>query len=167
MRVNRKFGTIAALGSGTAALAMLTGLAGARADDLQVNQQLLDTRIDQLAAVGLQPGAGAVFSVDQNKAAGAAAVAGSFPRSILIPGTDTSIKIYGAITEVIDYYMTGGPVNNSPWNTTVGDNGQLLALPTPVNTAGTTGIKVLGAGANPVAASPTAVPAQRAFQSAA
>jgi hypothetical protein len=30
--------TIAALGGGTAALAMLTGLAGARADDLQLNQ---------------------------------------------------------------------------------------------------------------------------------
>ena len=55
-----KIGFIAALGSGTAALAMLTGLAGARADDLQINQQLLDARVDQLAAVGLQPGQGAV-----------------------------------------------------------------------------------------------------------
>jgi hypothetical protein len=34
----RKLGTIAALGGSTAALAMLTGLAGARADDLQLNQ---------------------------------------------------------------------------------------------------------------------------------
>ena len=34
----RKLGTIAALGGGTAALAMLTGLAGARADVLQLNQ---------------------------------------------------------------------------------------------------------------------------------
>ncbi|HWD57506.1 MAG TPA: DcaP family trimeric outer membrane transporter [Stellaceae bacterium] len=125
----RKLGIIAALGGSTAALAMLTGLAGARADDLQVNQQILNTRIDQLAAVGLQPGAGAVFSVDQNRAAGAAVTAGSFPRSILIPGTDTSIKIYGEITEIIDYYMSGGPPNNSPWNTTVGDNGNLQSLP--------------------------------------
>ncbi|MBV9551530.1 MAG: hypothetical protein JO032_01935, partial [Alphaproteobacteria bacterium] len=46
MRVNRNFGIIAALGGSTAALAMLTGLAGARADELQVNQQLLDARID-------------------------------------------------------------------------------------------------------------------------
>jgi porin-like protein len=133
----RKFGTIAALGGSTAALAMLTGLAGARADDLQVNQQLLDTRIDQLAAVGLQPGAGAVFSVDQNAAAGAAAVAGSFPRSILIPGTDTSVKFYGQITEVLDYYMTGGnPDQGTVWNTTVGDNGQVQAIPVPINPGG-------------------------------
>ena len=67
----RKYGTIAALGGSTAALAMLTGLAGARADDLQVNQQLLNTRVDQLAAVGENPGAGNQFSIDENKAAGA------------------------------------------------------------------------------------------------
>jgi hypothetical protein len=34
----RKLATIATLGAGTAAIAMLTGLAGARADDLQLNQ---------------------------------------------------------------------------------------------------------------------------------
>src|SRR5580700_537815 len=108
MIINRKIGTIAALGGSTAALAMLTGLAGARADELQVNQQLLNARIDQLAAVGLQPGAGAVFSVDQNTATGAAVTAGSFPRSILVPGTDTSLKVYGQMTEVLDYWMSGG-----------------------------------------------------------
>jgi hypothetical protein len=126
----RKIGTIAALGGSTAALAMLTGLAGARADDLQVNQTLLNTRIDQLAAVGQQPGAGAVFSIDQNPSTGAAVTAGSFPRSILIPGTDTSIKIYGQITEVLDYYMSGGTANQGvPWNTTVSDNGNLQSIP--------------------------------------
>ena len=129
MMTGRKIGTIAALSGSAAALAMLTGMSGARADDLQINQQMLDSRVDQLAAVGQQPGAGAQFSVDQNPAAGAAVTAGSFPRSILIPGTDTSIKIYGEIDEVIDYYMTGGPPNNSPWNTTVGDNGQAQSIP--------------------------------------
>jgi hypothetical protein len=130
MMTGRKIGIIAALGGSTAALAMLTGLSGARADDLQINQQLLDTRIDQLAAVGLQPGQGAVFSVDQNAAAGAAVTAGSFPRSILIPGTDTSIKIYGQITEIMDYYMSGGgsAVNASPQSTTVGDNGTVQSI---------------------------------------
>ena len=83
----RNIGTIALLGGSTAALAMLTGLAGARADDLKVNQQLLSERLDQLAAVGLQPGGGAYLGVDQNKVAGAPVTAGSFPRSILIPGT--------------------------------------------------------------------------------
>src|SRR5580658_3964604 len=144
MMRGRKIGTIAMLGGSTAALAMLTGLSGARADDLQINQQLLNTRIDQLAAVGENPGAGAVFSVDQNAAAGAAVTAGSFPRSILIPGTDTSIKIYGQITEVLDYYMTGGPVNNSPWNTTVGDNGQVASISVPISGAAIAGVVVRG-----------------------
>jgi hypothetical protein len=130
MTKGRKLGTIVALGGSTAALAMLTGLAAARADDLQINQQLLDTRIDQLAAVGQQPGAGNQFSVDQNPANGAAVTAGSFPRSILIPGTDTSIKIYGQITEILDYWMSGGGsvVNSSPQTTTVGDNGILQSI---------------------------------------
>src|SRR5215469_4226948 len=130
MMTGRKLRTIAAFAGSTAALAMVTGLSGARADDLQANQRMLDQRVDQLAAVGLQPGAGAVFSVDQNAAAGAAVVAGSFPRSILIPGTDTSIKIYGQITEVLDYWMSGGGsvVNSSPQTTTVGDNGIVQSI---------------------------------------
>ena len=33
------------------------------------------------------------------------------------------------MTELPDYYISGGPVNNSPWNTTVGDNGQVAAIP--------------------------------------
>jgi hypothetical protein len=131
MMKGRKIGTIALLGGSTAALAMLSGLAGARADDLKVNQQLLSERLDQLAAVGLQPGAGAYLGVDQNKAAGAPVTAGSFPRSILIPGTETSLKIYGQITEVLDYFMSGGgvAVNTSPVNTTIGDNGFAQNIP--------------------------------------
>jgi len=130
----RKIGTIGALGGSTAALAMLTGLAGARADDLQINQQLLNTRIDQLAAVGENPGGGNQFSIDTNPAAaGTPVTAGSFPRSILIPGTSTSIKIYGQVTEVLNYYLSGGQMSGAatgvPWNTTAGDNGEVQAIP--------------------------------------
>ena len=53
MTTTRKTSTIAALAGTTAALTLLTGLADARAGDLQVNQQLLDSRVDQLAAVGV------------------------------------------------------------------------------------------------------------------
>jgi Porin subfamily len=140
MSINRKTRTVAALGGGTAALAMLTGLAGARADDLQLNQQLLNTRVDQLAAVGLAPD---IYSVNPNPAAGAPVTAGSFPRSILIPGTDTSIRIYGQITEIMDYWLSGGPVNGSPQTTTVGATGQLESVPllnSGVNKARSNGI---------------------------
>ena len=64
----RKIGIIAALGSSTAALAMLTGLAGARADELQLNQQLLDQRIDQIAAgQGAGGGGNDQFSVTRTR----------------------------------------------------------------------------------------------------
>jgi hypothetical protein len=131
MSIKRRTISIAALGGGAAALAMLTGLSSARADDLQINQQLLDTRVDQLAAVGQGAGGSgnAVFSIDQNPASGAAVTAGSFPRSILIPGTDTSIKIYGQMTEVTDYFLTGGTPNGSPQSTTVMATGQLESAP--------------------------------------
>jgi hypothetical protein len=131
----RKIGIIAALGSSTAALAMLTGLAGARADELQLNQQLLDQRIDQIAAgQGAGGGGNDQFSVTPNAAAGAPVTGGSFPRSILIPGTDTSIKIYGQITEIVDYYLSGGPPNQSPQSTTVGTTGNLESLPLATTT---------------------------------
>ena len=135
MSIYRKLGIITALGSSTAALAMLTGLAGARADDLQINQKLLDNRIDQLAAVGVNPGAGNQFSIDQNSAAGAPVTAGSFPRSILIPGTDTSIKIYGQMTLISDYWMSGGPANGSPYSSTIGPTGNLESVPLNNTTA--------------------------------
>src|SRR5258708_39143378 len=110
MITTRKIG-IAALGGSTAALAMLTGLAGARADELRVNQQLLDSRIDQLAAVGQKTGLWEQFSIDQNKAAGAPVTGGSFPRSIPIPGHATPLRGYGPISEVLDYWPTVAPSN--------------------------------------------------------
>jgi hypothetical protein len=113
-----------------AAYVALGVIYGAHADELQANQRLLNAPIDQLAAVGQQPGAGAMFSVDGNPGGGQPIIAGSFPRSILIPGTDTSIKIYGAVTEVLDYWMSGASPNpGTPANSTVGANGQLGNVP--------------------------------------
>ena len=130
MSIKRRTTTIAALSSGAAALAMLTGLTSARADDLQINQQLLDSRVDQLAAVGQGAGGSGntQFSIDQNPAAGAAVTAGSFPRSILIPGTDTSMKIYGQMTLITDYFMSGGTAS-SPYSSTIGPTGNLEGIP--------------------------------------
>src|SRR5882672_4550331 len=111
-----KLGAVAATGGITAAIAMLTGLPSARADevsDLRANQELLQRRIDQLAQSS-NIGTGSYISVNPNPAAGQPAGAGSFPRSFLIPGTETSLRLGGQLSTSAIYYVTGGPVNGSP-----------------------------------------------------
>ena len=136
----RTIATMAALGGMTATIALLAGLPAAKADelaDLRANQQLLQQRLDQLAQIpssgggylGGVPGAGAYPGPGVNASAGKGMVGGSFPRSFLIPGTDTSIRVGGAIQESIDYWFSGGPPNASPQTTTLGDNGVLLGVP--------------------------------------
>jgi hypothetical protein len=124
MTRKRKIGTLTALGGFAAAAALLAGLPQTRADelaDLKANQQLLQQRIDQLAqaAAAAHAPAGTLMQ-------------GSFPRSILIPGTDTSLSIGGFIDETLDYWFTGGPANGNQ-TTTVGVNGQLLSTPLDVH----------------------------------
>ncbi len=101
----RTIGNLATLGGTTVALALLLGLPAAKADDvsdLRTNNQLLQQRLDQLAQVGpakpLEP-------------AGTPTLAGSFPRSFLIPGTDTSLLVGGQIFFDAEHFFTGG--NNS------------------------------------------------------
>src|SRR5436309_1880590 len=70
----RNIGTMAALGGLTAAIALLTGLPSASADelaDLRANQELLQRRVDQLAQAGPSSGPGP----------GGRVRSGSFPRS--------------------------------------------------------------------------------------
>ncbi|MGC2411866.1 MAG: hypothetical protein WA459_04105, partial [Stellaceae bacterium] len=76
----------------------------ARADDgtnLQANPELLK-RLDQLAQVGLQ---------HPKLPPGTASLAGSFPRSFLIPGTETSLQVGGYVDLSTSYYMQGGGPN--------------------------------------------------------
>ena len=84
----RTIATMAALGGFTAAIALLSGLPAAKADelaDLRANQDLLQQRIDQLAQI---PGPGGAYpGGPPAPTAGAGTVGGSFPRSFLIPGT--------------------------------------------------------------------------------
>ena len=141
MTTKRNIGTMATLGGVTAAIALLSGLPAAKADelsDLRANNQVLQQRIDQLAQIpssgggylGGVPGAGVYPRPGESAGAGKASLGGSFPRSFLIPGTDTSIRVGGVIQETMDYWFSGGPTNASPQTTTLGDNGVLLATPT-------------------------------------
>ena len=102
MTKTRTIGTLAAIGGVTATIALLTGLPAASADelaDLRANQELLQRRIDQLAQ-GLpeqKQSPGSPGAMGTAPIPGQAIVGGSFPRSFLIPGTDTSIRVGGFI----------------------------------------------------------------------
>jgi hypothetical protein len=78
------------------------GLPGAGADELgnPTTQQSFQSRIDQLA----QPAAPQTARRPYDPMATGGASPGSFPRSFLIPGTDTSIRIGGSVDGTMGYY---------------------------------------------------------------
>jgi hypothetical protein len=129
MTTKRNFGRVVAIGSLTAAAALLTGFSVAEADevaDLRAQMELMQRRIDQLAQVPsplMAPGQAGPTVYGTPPVPGAALVGGSFPRSFLIPGTDTSIRVGGFVDETLDYWFSGGNPNSSPQTTTLGDNG--------------------------------------------
>src|SRR5215467_3628341 len=106
-------GGLAALAGLTATIALLTGLPAAKADelaDLRANQELLQRRIDQLAQAAPAPGTtggGAAQPLGYQAAPTATALGGSFPRSFLIPGTDTSIRVGGFVDYTALYFLNG------------------------------------------------------------
>jgi hypothetical protein len=105
-------GSLAAIGGLTAMIALQTGLPSARADELQdliANQQLLQQRIDQLAKAQKNEQQAAV--IGGPVVAGQPSIAGSFPRSFLIPGTNTSIAISGYIKFDAAEWFHGGTVS--------------------------------------------------------
>jgi hypothetical protein len=143
MIAKRGIGGMTALGGMTAAAVLLAGFPGARADelaDLRANQQLLQERIDQLAAAQQQaqvaplgaPGSTGRSAYGTAPTPGATMVGGSFPRSFLIPGTDTSIRVGGFVDETIDYWLQNGPPNGVQ-STTAGVNGNLTTQPLDVH----------------------------------
>jgi hypothetical protein len=123
------------LGLSTAAFMMVTGLASARADelsDLRANQQLLQDRLDQLSqAPGNQPYGGIPLGAPP----GNPVMSGSFPRSFLIPGTDTSLRIGGFVQGQVVYFIRGvvpnGELNGNGGNsqTCPDGNGANCSLP--------------------------------------
>src|SRR5512133_2768134 len=99
MTRERNIGRVATIGGLTAAIALLTGLPTAGADelaDLRANQELLQRRIDQLAQQAIPPSRippGIAPAMGTEAIPGQAIIGGSFPRSFLVPGTDTSIRV--------------------------------------------------------------------------
>jgi hypothetical protein len=82
------------------AIAIAARFSAAGADelnDLRVNQAQINSRIDQLAQPTAAP------SPLGSPAPNNEPAAGSFPRSFLIPGTNTSIRVGGAIDETLRY----------------------------------------------------------------
>jgi hypothetical protein len=123
-----KPGAVQAISWMTAATALMTGMPAGHADelaDLRANQELLQRRIEQIAQVG-EAGAKA--------APGATVTGGSFPRSFVIPGTDTSLRVGGEVRLSVDYFLSGGgqQINAIPTNT-LGVTGTLEGTPLDIH----------------------------------
>jgi hypothetical protein len=137
---------MAAIGGPIAAFSLLIGSPASRADelaDLRANQELLQKRLDQLSQAP-PPGAPGPYVPGfgpQGPGAGAGApiVTGSFPRSFLIPGTDTSLRIGGYANARFMYMIHGeapaGQLNgqggqpNQTFEDGMGGTGNLASIP--------------------------------------
>ena len=150
MANTRRIIGLAASGGLTAAIALLTGFPPANADelaDLRANQELLQRRIDQLAQAGVTgapapltggAGGGAALPLGAQPAPTTPTLGGSFPRSFLIPGTDTSIRVGGFVDLTSLYFLQGANSGNpgTP-SSNSGQNGNMNAIPVgPVNIPG-------------------------------
>ncbi len=138
-------GNLAAIGGLTAIIALQTGLPAAKADelaDLRANQQLMQQRIDQLAqaqaqgtpyptfAPGTTGSTGGISAFGAAAPPGSGTTAGSFPRSFLIPGTDTSLRVGGFVdVTILDFLQGGGGVPGSNYGSNSGQNGNLQVIP--------------------------------------
>jgi hypothetical protein len=142
---------VGAIGWLSVAIALLTGLPAVSADelaDLQAKQQLLQTnqealqkRIDQLSQAP-PPGAPGPYVPGfgpEARPTAAPVTTGSFPRSFLIPGTDTSLRIGGLAATDALWYLKGaqmntqlngqGGLNNQTFFDGQGGTGNLASIP--------------------------------------
>ena len=98
--------------------------------DLRANQELLQQRLDQLAQAPVSPVGGLYPGGAPAASAGKPSIGGSFPRSFLIPGTDTSLRIGGAIIFNALHFFNGGNPNQTTASTTnFGNNGAVNTAP--------------------------------------
>src|SRR5438045_6175498 len=126
---------------------LATGLSAARADelaDLRANQELLQRRIDQLAQVPPPPPA-------PSGGPGGPVLAGSFPRSFVIPGTEVSLRVGGQGVGSVIWYMKGQAVGgglggqggfNETYMAGQGGTGNLPSIPLNTHTFSNTAAPV-------------------------
>src|ERR1700732_2404824 len=111
MTGKRNLACAAAIGSFAAAFVLLAGPLTSRADelaDLRANQELLQKRIDQLSqAPPPAPGPYVPGFGPEARPPTAPVTVGSFPRSFLIPGTETSLRIGGLIWVNSQWFISG------------------------------------------------------------
>jgi hypothetical protein len=88
---------------------------------LRANQQLLQQRLNQLEQIAQVGPAHPVLPP------GTTSLAGSFPRSFLIPGTDTSIEVGGQAELDMTEFLQGGNPNTSNSSTSTGYGGATIA----------------------------------------
>jgi len=146
MSRRRGAGIVPVIGWTLPAFVLATGLSAARADelgDLRANQELLQRRIDQLAQVPPPPPPG--------PGPGGPVLAGSFPRSFVIPGTEVSLRIggqgVGSVLWFLKGHATGGALNNQgSMNETYmdgqGGTGNLPSIPLNTHTFSNTAAPV-------------------------
>ena len=139
MSRRRGAGIVPAIGWSLPVFALATGLSVARADelaDLRANQELLQKRIDQLAQAGP-----AAFPAPGGP--GGPVVAGSFPRSLVIPGTEVSLRVGGQGVGSVIWYMKGQAVGgalggqgsfNETYMDGQGGTGNLASIPLNTHT---------------------------------
>src|SRR5438105_3500435 len=148
MSRRRGAGIVPVIGWTLPAFVLATGLSSAGADelvDLRANQELLQRRIDQLAQAGPAafpaPGGGP----------GGPVLAGSFPRSFVIPGTEVSLRVggqgVGSVLWFLKGHATGGALNNQgSMNETYmdgqGGTGNLPSIPLNTHTFSNTAAPV-------------------------
>jgi hypothetical protein len=92
-------------GSLVVVMALLAAASSAKADELsklRANGQLLQQRLNEISRMHAEPTAGA-----GDNTASIAKVRGAFPRSFLIPGTNTSVSIGGSVSESFGYRVGG------------------------------------------------------------
>ncbi len=148
MSRRRGAGIVPVIGWTLPAFVLATGLSSASADelaDLRANQELLQRRIDQLAQAGPvafpAPGGGP----------GGPVLAGSFPRSFVIPGTEVSLRVGGQGVGSVLWYLKGQAVGgglggqgglNETYMDGQGGTGNLPSIPLNTHTFSNTAAPV-------------------------